>query len=82
MDATGGRLHDPGSARTPRLSPDGTVRAFARAVASRCDCCLLEETTCGLPYKGLPSPRKRMNLLPGGVNLGLSPILTTDHSPV
>ena len=46
MDATGGRFHNLDSAWTPGLHiGNGTARAFTRAVASRCDGCLLEETT-------------------------------------
>ena len=32
-------------------SETAPTRAFARAVASRCECCLLEKTTSRFPYK-------------------------------
>jgi len=36
---------------------NGRVRAFTRAVASRCDCRLLEETTIGVLIKDNPLPK-------------------------
>src|ERR1019366_8264443 len=43
------------STRTPGLhTRNGTWRAFTRAVAGCCDCCLLEETTFASPIRMMP----------------------------
>jgi hypothetical protein len=60
LDSSGrqkGLFHGLDSVRTPGSHRKWQVRAFTRAVASRCDCRLLEETTICVLIKDNPLPK-------------------------